>query len=135
MSLPYNKELIPLAKKLRRDATPQERRLWYEFLKDYPVRFQRQKVIDDYIVDFLCHAARLVIELDGDQHGEAENIRRDALRTAELEAQGLRVLRFSNQEIEKSLEAVCNAINRVVRERLSPSAATDFQPPFTEYDG
>ena len=135
MSLPYNKELIPLAKKLRRDATPQERRLWYEFLKDYPVRFQRQKVIDDYIVDFFCHAARLVIELDGDQHGETENIRRDALRTVELEALGLRVLRFSNQEIEKSLEAVCSAINQAVRERLSPSAIADFQLPITEYDG
>ena len=135
MSLPYNKELTPLAKKLRRDATPQERRLWYEFLKDYPVRFQRQKVIDDYIVDFFCHAARLVIELDGDQHGEIENIHRDALRTAELEALGLRVLRFSNQEIERSPEAVCSAINRAVRERLSPSATADLQLPITEYDG
>ena len=84
MSLPYNKDLIPLAKKLRRDAALQERRLWYAFLKDYPVRFQRQKVVGDFIVDFFCHAARLVIELDGDQHGEPEGIRRDALRTAEL---------------------------------------------------
>ena len=132
MSLPYNKNLIPLAKKLRRDATPQERRLWNDFLKDYPVRFQRQKVIGDYIVDFFCHSARLVIELDGDQHGEPENSRRDAMRTADLGKLDLKVLRFTNQEIEKSLEAVCSSINRAVRERLSPSA--DFQPPITEYD-
>ncbi len=132
MSLPYNKDLIPLAKELRRDATTQERRLWNDFLKDYPVRFQRQKVIGDYIVDFFCHSARLVIELDGDQHGEPENSRRDAMRTADLGALGLKVLRFTNQEIEKSLEAVCSSINQAVRERLPPSA--DFQPPITEYD-
>ena len=134
MSLPYSKELIPLAKKLRKDATPQERRLWKEFLKDYPLRFQRQKVIDHYIVDFFCHAARLVIELDGDQHGEPENLRRDALRTAELEALGLRVLRFTNQEVETSLDAVCYSINRAVRDRLPPSAAADIKLPVTEYD-
>ena len=132
MSLPYNKELIPLAKKLRKNATPQERRLWYAFLKDYHVRFQRQKVIDDYIVDFFCHAARLVIELDGDQHGEPENIRHDALRTAVLESLGLRVLRFTNQEVEQGLDATCNLINQAVRDRLP--AATTFQPPITEYD-
>ena len=132
MSLPYNKNLIPLAKKLRRDVTPQERRLWNDFLKDYPVRFQRQKVIGDYIVDFFCHSARLVIELDGDQHGEPENNRRDAMRTADLGKLDLKVLRFTNQEIEKSLEAVCSSINRTVREQLPPSA--DFQSPITEYN-
>ncbi len=132
MSLTYNKDLIPLAKMLRRNATPQERRLWFEFLKDYPVRFQRQKVIGDYIVDFFCHAALLVIELDGSQHGEPENIRRDDLRTAELRALGLLVLRFTNQEVEKSMEAVCSSITRAVKERLS--SAADFQPPITEYD-
>ena len=112
--------------------TKEERRLWYAFLKDYPVRFQRQKVIDNYIVDFFCHAARLVIELDGDQHGEPENIRHDALRTAELESRGLRVLRFTNQEVEQGLDAVCNLINQAVRERLPASAG--FQPTITEYD-
>ncbi len=132
MSLPYNKDLIPLAKKLRRDATPQERLLWNGFLKDYPIRFQRQKVIGDYIADFFCHSARLVIELDGDQHGEPETTRRDAMRSADLGGLGLRVLRFTNQEIEKSLEAVCDAINQAVKERL-PTAAR-FQRPITEYD-
>ena len=132
MSLTYNKDLIPLAKMLRRNATPQERRLWFEFLKDYPVRFQRQKVIGDYIVDFFCHAALLVIELDGSQHGEPENLRRDELRTAKLRSLGLLVLRFTNQEVDKSMEAVCSSINRAVKERLS--SAADFQPPITEYD-
>ena len=134
MSLPYDKKLIPLAKKLRMDATPQERRLWYDFLKDYPLRFQRQKVIGSYIVDFYCHASRLVIELDGDQHGEPEHHRRDALRTKELEALGLRVLRFANREIDESLEAVCHSINRAARERLPSSTSADVPFPYTEFD-
>ena len=135
MSLPYNKELIPLAKQLRNNATPQENRLWYEYLKDYPLRFQRQKVIHEFIVDFYCHSARLVIELDGDQHGQPEKALRDVIRTKELESMGLRVLRFTNHEVDNSLEAVCYSINRAIRERLPKSAAREFQPPTTEYDG
>ena len=67
--LPYRKENIPLAKALRRDMTPAERLLWYRFLRGYPVRFQRQKALGDFIADFYCAKARLVVELDGSQHG------------------------------------------------------------------
>ena len=66
--LPYRKENIPLAKVLRKDMTPAERLLWYRFLRHYPVRFQRQKAIGDFIADFYCAKARLVVELDGNQH-------------------------------------------------------------------
>ena len=134
MSLPYRGTLIPLAKNLRKGATPQENRLWYQVLRGYPVRFQRQKAIGSYIADFYCHAARLVIELDGDQHGEPEKLRQDAERTEKLTSMGLLVLRFTNQEVDTSLDAVCDAINRVVRDRLPPEKAKSFQPPETEFD-
>ncbi len=68
MSLEYNKKLIPRAKELRKNMTKQENHLWYDFLRIYPVRFQRQKTIDNYIADFYCHKAKLIIELDGSQH-------------------------------------------------------------------
>ena len=77
MSLPYQRKLIPRAKELRRDMTPQERHLWYDFLKDYPVRFQRQKAIDSFIIDFYCASAKLMIELDGSQHFSAQGLAYD----------------------------------------------------------
>ena len=134
MSLPYDNKLIWHAKTLRKSATAQENRLWYAYLRSFPVRFQRQKVIRSCIVDFYCHAARLVIELDGDQHGEPERLAYDKTRTAELNKQGLFVLRFTNEEIDKSLEAVCACINQTVRDRLPPELAATVQLPKTEYD-
>ncbi|MGM9632138.1 MAG: endonuclease domain-containing protein, partial [Eubacteriales bacterium] len=68
MSLDYNKKNITLAKNLRKNATPQENHLWYDFLSKYEVRFQRQKAIDNFIADFYCHKAKLIIEIDGSQH-------------------------------------------------------------------
>ncbi|MCR5782105.1 MAG: endonuclease domain-containing protein [Clostridia bacterium] len=118
MSLPYNPELIPRAKDLRKNATPQENHLWYDFLRKYPVRFQRQKTIDTYIADFYCHAAKLVIELDGPQHLEPKAVEYDKRRTAILESYGLEVLRFTNDDIETQFQTVCNLIDRYVRRRL-----------------
>mgnify|MGYP005755516495 CR=1 FL=1 len=68
---PYRKENIPRAKELRKNMTPWERKLWYEFLRNYPLRFQRQKAVGDYIADFYCAKAGLVVELDGGGHYEA----------------------------------------------------------------
>ena len=82
---PYNKNNIPLAKALRKNMTPWERKLWYDYLRYYPIRFQRQKAIDNYIVDFYCAKARLVIELDGGGHYEPKQEKLDALRTKQLE--------------------------------------------------
>lgn len=62
----YNRGNIPLAKQLCKNMTPWERKLWYEFLSGYPIRFQRQKAIGDYIADFYCAKARMIVELDGD---------------------------------------------------------------------
>lgn len=110
MSLDYDKKLIPLAKQLRKNATPQENKLWYLFLRTFPIRFQRQKVIDGYIVDFYCHQARLVIELDGSQHYTPESMQYDAQRSATLAKRGLQVLRFTNQDIDRQFAGVCAAI-------------------------
>ena len=87
--------------------TREERKLWYEFLKNLPVPFHRQKVIGNYIVDFYCASAKLVIELDGSQHYEAEGKQKDLLRDTYLSNLGLKVLRYSNSDIHHYFRAVC----------------------------
>ena len=115
MSLKYNGNNIPRAKELRQNATPEENHLWYDFLRNYPVRFQRQKAIDHFIADFYCHAAKLVIELDGSQHYEEQHTRYDDFRTEILEGYDLTVIRFTNTQIKKNFEGVCQYIDQVVR--------------------
>ncbi len=117
MSLPYKSNLIPRAKELRKHATPQENHLWYDFLRSYPVRFQRQKAIDSFIADFYCHAAKLVVEIDGSQHYEPEGQAYDEARTAVLQKYGLEVLRFSNRDINTDFDAVCERIDDIVKAR------------------
>ena len=98
-SLEYNKDLIALAKTLRKNMTKPERKLWYEFLKEYQVKFQRQKTIENFIVDFYCAKAKIVIELDGGGHYTSEQIEYDRERTKVLESHKLKVLRFTNTEV------------------------------------
>ncbi len=119
MSLEYNKKLIPRAKELRKNATPQENRLWYQFLCKHPLRFQRQKTIGNFIADFYCHQAKLIIELDGAQHFTPEGHTYDEARTAALETFQCNVLRFTNREIDSEFPAVCTQIEAVLRERLN----------------
>jgi len=109
--------LTPLSQKLRREMTKEERKLWYCFLKTYPVRFHRQYVVDSYIVDFYCHQANLVIELDGSQHYEPEKQRSDDNRTHVLQNFGLTVLRFSNSDINRQFAEVCEAIDLQVKRK------------------
>ena len=116
MSLPYKGKLIPRAKELRKNATRQENHLWYDFLRTYPVRFQRQKTIGGFIVDFYCHYARLVIELDGSQHYTDDGKAYDAERTSILEKYGLSIMRFSNNDIDNKFQAVCNMIDQKIKE-------------------
>lgn len=118
MSLPYKHQLIPRAKVLRKQATKEENHLWYDFLRHYPVRFQRQKTIGCFIVDFYCHAAKLVIELDGSQHYTDEGLEYDRERTAVLEQYGVKVIRFSNREINRQFQEVCEAIHLEITNRL-----------------
>ena len=111
----YNKSNIPLAKTLRKNMTPWERKLWYEFLRDYPLRFQRQKSIGNYIADFYCAKARLVIELDGSGHFSSEQIERDNSRTKELQNMNLKVLRICNSDIDRNFRGVCEYIDLFVK--------------------
>ena len=119
MSLPYKKDIIPLAKENRNDPTRQENHLWYDFLCRYPIRFQRQKTIDRFIADFYCHKAKLVIELDGPQHYSEEGIEKDRIRTEILEEYGLLVVRIPNRMVEHDFRYVCSCIDWYVEQRLS----------------
>ena len=98
--------------------TKEERHLWYDFLRDYPVRFLRQKVIDNYIVDFYCHEARLIIELDGSQHYHEKEQIKDQIRTENLKLRNLMVIRIPNNAVNQNFRGVCDHIDCVVRSRL-----------------
>ena len=113
-------ELLNLAKNLRRNMTKQERKLWYDFLRSYPVKVYKQRIIEHFIVDFYCHSARLVIELDGSQHYMDEGQRYDEKRTEILEQNGLQVLRFSNKDVDENFEGVCLMVDKVIWERMDP---------------
>ena len=98
--------------------TKEERKLWYEFLREYPVRFLRQKVIGQYIVDFYCAQAGLILEIDGGQHYEEENLIQDRLRSMVLAQYGLEVLRFTNLEVKENFFGVCEAIELRLKTRM-----------------
>ena len=119
----YNKANIPLAKILRNNMTPWERKLWYEFLRNYPIRFQRQKAIGNYITDFYCAKARLVIELDGGGHYTSEQAEKDKNRTKELENMNLTVLSICNLDIDRNFSGVCEYIDLAVKKSLPQSAS------------
>ena len=117
------------AKSLRKDMTPHERKLWYLFLRDYPIKFYKQRIIHRYIVDFYCASAKIVIEIDGSQHYEEEGRRQDIKRSRVLESCGLKVLRYSNREIDREFSSVCEDIDRIVKERRSLFYPTEKPSP------
>ena len=117
MAYRKNNKLLPRARQMRGNMTPQERKLWYAFLKDCPVRVYKQRIIGQYIVDFYCYTAKLVIEVDGAQHDTTGGVGYDAERTAWLEAVGLKVLRFTNYEIDCCFARVCQIIREEIEHR------------------
>ena len=119
MERKHNPKLVPSAKNLRKNMTNEERHLWYEFLRDYPIRFSRQKILGKYIVDFYCAKANLVIEIDGSQHFEAKGINEDIKRTEFLKGYGLTVIRIPNNEINNNFYGVCEYIDEVVKKNCS----------------
>ena len=127
----YNKSNIPLAKALRKNMTPWERKLWYEFLRNYPFRFQRQKAIGNYIVDFYCAKAQLVIELDGGGHYHPAQAENDCVRTEELKHMNLTVIRICNSDVDRNFRGVCEYIDLAVKQSL-PQAA---KPPSPSSEG
>ena len=118
MERKHNKKLTARAKELRKNMTPEEKHLWYDFLKDYSVRFLKQKVIDNYIVDFYCHEAKLIIELDGEQHHYREARLKDEKRTGVIEKRNLTVVRISNKDINEKFSSTCRYIDKLVKERI-----------------
>ena len=124
----HNPALTGLAKTLRNHMTREERHLWYDFLRGYSPRFLRQKVIDGYIVDFYCHAARLVVELDGSQHYEEKGLLADHIRTDRLEERRLTVLRIPNNAVKQNFPGVCEFIMLAVMEALKRESVSPSHP-------
>ena len=108
--IPYNKTLTENAKALRKNMTPEEKHLWYDFLKSLPLTVRRQHNIENYIVDFYIAEKKIVIEVDGAQHLTEENKEADEKRDEDLALWGIRVLRYSNESIRKSFTAVADDI-------------------------
>ncbi|MGN0800943.1 MAG: endonuclease domain-containing protein [Christensenellales bacterium] len=113
-----NNKLLPTARQLRQEMTPQERKLWYLFLRDYSVKVYKQRIIGSFIVDFYCHAAKLAIELDGMQHYTEQGLAYDMERSAFLAGRGITVLRFTNKEIDQDFCTVCKTIGHTIQERM-----------------
>ena len=106
------------ARQLRREMTPHERKLWYLFLRKYPVKIYKQRIIDRFIVDFYCASAKLVIEVDGSQHYEPQGMAYDEERSLFLSSLDLMVLRFSNRDIDRDFRGVCEQIDITIQNRL-----------------
>ena len=118
-SLPKNNNLLENARRLRREMTRHEKHLWYDYLRYYPVKIYKQRIIDNFIADFYCHQAKLVIELDGAQHYTTDGKAYDQSRTEVLERYGIQVLRFSNHDIDTKFQSVCLLIDKTVKERIN----------------
>ncbi len=112
-------EMLARAREMRKNMTPEEKKLWFLFLRNHPAKVNRQKIFEPYIADFYCHEAKLVIELDGSQHYFEENLIYDKKRTAFFEKMGIHVIRYTNLDINKHFQAVCDEINRIIRERTT----------------
>ena len=123
----YNPKLKDRSRELRKNMTRHEKHLWYDFLKDYPIKWNRQRSIDRFIVDFFCFKAKLIVELDGSQHYMEDGIEYDTLRTDILEKYDLEVIRFSNIEIDRYFNDVCRAIDQKVKERINKLEVTNGQ--------
>ena len=119
MQRKHKKDIVPTAKMLRKNMTKEEKHLWYDFLRTYPNRFLRQKVLGRYIADFYCAEAKLVIELDGSQHFEKEVREYDNKRTAFLEEYGLKIIRIPNSEINNNFEGICRYLIEQIEQSLS----------------
>ena len=115
MTIPKNNDMLDCARQLRRNMTPQERKLWYLFLKKYPVKIYKQRIIGSYVVDFYCASAKLVIEIDGSKHYQADAMVYDAKRSDYLQSLGLHIIRFSNADINVRFERVCESIHQYIQ--------------------
>lgn len=117
-SIKKNNKLLENARFLRRKMTLHEKHLWYDFLQHYPIKIYKQRIIDNFIADFYCHKARLVIELDGSQHYTPEGKSYDEARTEIINQYGIKVIRYSNLDIDEKFDGVCFEIDKTIQERI-----------------
>ena len=117
MYIRYNKKYVERARVLRNNMTPEERKIWYDFLSKNQYRFTRQKIIENYIVDFYCPKKKLIIEIDGNQHYTVDGKEYDKIRTDLLNAYNLTVLRYKNKDIQTNFTKVCSQINQVLNNK------------------
>lgn len=120
----HNKDLIRVAKNLRSNMTKEEKHLWYDYLKNYKVRFSRQKILGKYVADFYCAKANLVIELDGSQHYQEKELDYDKARTEYLSKFNIKVVRIPNNEVNKNFDGVCRYIDMTVQQNLKKLVQT-----------
>ena len=118
MTIPKDNTQLENARLLRREMTPHERKLWYLFLRKYPVKIYKQRIIGRFIVDFYCASARLVIEVDGSQHYDPQGMAYDAGRSEFFSGLGLAVLRCSNRDSDRDFRGVCTQIDQSIQKRL-----------------
>lgn len=114
-----SERILRYTQELRKNMTKEERHLWYDFLKHYPVPIHRQYSFGGYIVDFYCHKARVAIELDGSQHCDPKKVEYDRIRTQYLEGKGLCILRFSNRDVLERFRGVCEMIDLTIQSRIA----------------
>lgn len=126
----YNSALKDRSRELRKNMTRQEKHLWYDFLRNYPIKWNRQRAIEKFIVDFFCFEAKLVIELDGSQHYTEDGLAYDSERTDILKKYDLEVLRFKNEDIDRNFRGVCEMIDKKVQERINKMEVTNGQTDF-----
>ena len=117
--VPKNNHILRNARVLRKNMTRQEKHLWYDFLQKYPVKIYKQRIIGNYIVDFYCAAAKLVIEIDGSQHYIGDGVNNDKTRDGFMADLGLKVIRFSNLDIDNNFEGTCMLIDKMIKDAIS----------------
>jgi very-short-patch-repair endonuclease len=115
--MPNYTEMTERAQKLRKNATKEENKLWYQYLHNLKPQWRRQNVIGNYILDFYCRKLKLAIELDGSQHYSEEGMAYDSVRTEFLRSQGIKVLRFTNTDVDCHFSSVCDVIKMEIMER------------------
>ena len=118
MRIKRNFRLLDQARKLRKEMTPQETKLWYQFLRTYPVRIYKQRIIESFIADFYCSSAKLVIEIDGSQHFTSQGKAYDEERSRIMNQYGIETIRFSNSDIDRQFEQVCSEIHKKIQSRM-----------------
>ena len=118
-NLPYDPRMRERVQELRHKMTPMEKKLWYSFLRTYPVKMYKQRPIRTFVADFYCPLARLVIELDGSQHYTEQGKAYDEERSSIMEGYGVEVLRFTNLEVDREFDAVCERIDARIKQRTA----------------